>query len=127
MPDISARGWAVSAHWLVAGKRKRGIVQPQSGFPSSIGALVLSVRYEGLSFDDSGPDTSGSSPSLRAADVRSADASALTAGLSWWPIKWIRLVGDASWEWFRPSEIAPETEREGSYCTIAARLQLRLP
>jgi len=127
LPAVVTVGWAASAHWLVTGVRSGQNVEPEHGLFAGPGAVEVSLRYEGLSFDDAGPETSASSPALRAQDVRAAKANALTAGISWWPTRWVRLLGNASWERFGSGEIAPESGRRGEYFTASARLQLRLP
>jgi phosphate-selective porin len=127
LPAIITWGWAASVHWLVTGVRSGQNVEPEHSIFAGPGAIEASLRFEGLSVDDAGPDTGASSPALRAQDVRGAKANALTAGLSWWPTRWMRVLGNASWERFASGEIAPEPGRRGEYFTVSARLQLQLP
>jgi phosphate-selective porin len=127
LPALIAWGWAASAQWLVTGVRSGQNVEPEHSVFSGPGAIEASLRFEGLSFDDAGTETGTSSPGLRAQDVRAARANALTAGLSWWPTRWMRVLGNASWERFGSGEIAPEPGRRGEYFTVSARLQLQLP
>jgi phosphate-selective porin len=127
LPAIVTWGWAASAHWLVTGVRSGQDVEPVHSIFAGPGAIEASLRFEGLSVDDAGAETGASSPALRAHDVRAAKANTLTAGLSWWPTRWMRMLGNASWERFASGEIAPEPGRRGEYFTVSARLQLQLP
>lgn len=127
LPDLVGRGWSASAHFLLNGHRRRGFVEPGQGLFHGMGTIEASLRYEQLLFDDAGSATGLSSASLRAADVRDTSASALTAGLSWWPTRWMRLIGNASWERFGSGDVAPEQGRSGDYFTLSTRLQFRLP
>ena len=121
-------GWVGSATWLVTGDRKSRSVRParplSKGGP---GAIQLGVRYERLRFDDEGDDAGFAGAGNRARNIRPAEASAWTGGLSWWPESSVRLLGNVVLERFEDALLAPEPGRRGNYVTILGRLQLQLP
>jgi phosphate-selective porin len=127
LPDLVSTGWSTSAHWLIAGRRDKTRVDAGKGLFSGIGAIEASLRYESLSFDDSAASGDLDSPASRAASVRAASVRSLTAGLSWWPKAWARILGNISWERFGLATLAPEVGRPGNYVTVSVRTQLRIP
>ena len=128
LPAEIGEGWVGSATWLVAGDRKSRSVRParplSKGGP---GAIQLGVRYERLRFDDEGDDAGFAGAGNRARNIRPAEASAWTGGLSWWPESSVRLLGNVVLERFEDALLAPEPGRRGNYVTILGRLQLQLP
>ncbi len=121
LPDEVARGLAGSALWRplreVSAKGRRRPAR----------TLELGLRFERLCFDDAGPDAGFASAGSRARNVRPAGAEAWTAGASWWPRPWVRLVANLILERYDDALRAPEPGRAGNYPTLAARLQLALP
>jgi hypothetical protein len=63
----------------------------------------------------------------RSRNVRPAADRALTAGLSWWPIRLLRFVGNVIVERFEDPLLAPEAGRRGDYVTVVGRVQFELP
>ena len=55
------------------------------------------------------------------------EVGAFTAGLSWWPESWLRLMGNVVLESFEDALLAPEPGRQGQYVTVLGRLQLQVP
>jgi phosphate-selective porin len=126
LPAVAGRGWAVSATWIVTGERKRRAIRPKRAFPRGAGALELGVRLEELRIDDTQnaglPETTE-----RAQNVRPSSDRVVTFGVSWWPERRLRIMGDVLVERFEDPSRAPEAERRGPYISFLTRLQLRLP
>ena len=76
---------------------------------------------------DSGVATGRDSVRLRATDVRARDAGTVTAGVSWRPTRWGRILGNASLERYGDARSAPEAGRTGSYVVLSTRFQIELP
>jgi phosphate-selective porin OprO and OprP len=129
LDDLSreiGRGWTASATWLVTGEQKRNTIRPRRPLPHGPGAIELGVRYEELRYDDDGPSSGFEGSGNRARNIRPAGDRIWTGGLSWWPVEWIRLMGDAILERFVDSLRAPESGRGGNYVTLVGRVQVSL-
>lgn len=127
LPDVTGRGWTVSGTWLLTGDRKRRTIEPEHPLPRGPGAIELAVRYEELRFDDEGPDTGFEGVGARSSNIRPAGDRVFTGGVSWWPSKWTRLLGNVSVERYRDPLLSPVPGRRGNYVTLAGRLQVGLP
>jgi len=127
LPDVTGRGWTVSGTWLLTGDKKRRTIEPEHPMPRGVGAIELAVRYEQLRFDDDGPDTGFEGAGARSSNIRPAGDRSFTGGVSWWPTKWTRFMGDVSVERYLDPVLAPVPNRRGSYVTLAGRLQVGLP
>jgi phosphate-selective porin len=127
LPEMVARGWSVWGTCLLTGEKKGGAVRPRRPLPHGPGAVELAVRYESLRFDDDGPDTGFAGVGSRSRNVRPAADRALTGGLSWWPIRLVRLMGNVIVERFEDPLLAPEPGRSGDYVTVLGRVQFELP
>jgi phosphate-selective porin len=127
MPDVYGRGWAVSGTWLVTGDKKTKSIKPRRPLGKGPGAIEIGVRYEGLRFDDSGPDTGFAGFGARARNVRPSGDKVITGGLSWWPFEFFRAVGNVVVERYDDKLRAPDPTRSGNYVTLVGRLQLLIP
>jgi phosphate-selective porin len=127
LPEQKARGWAASATWLVTGESKKGRIEPRRPFPHGVGAIELGARYEELHFDDVGPDEGFAGAGNRARNIRPAADRVFTGGLSWWPVHWVRFMGNVLVEKYEDPLLAPEPGRRGNYVTLLARAQVALP
>jgi phosphate-selective porin len=127
MPDAFGRGWAVSGTWLVTGDKKSKTIKPRRPLGKGPGAIELGVRYEGLRFDDVGPDTGFAGFGPRARNVRPSGDKAFTGGVSWWPFEFFRAVGNVVVERFDDKLRAPDPARSGNYVTLVGRLQVLIP
>ena len=128
LPAEIADGWIASATWLVTGEEKDRSINPKRPISKGgIGAVELAARYEDLGFDDEGEDTGFAGAGNRARNIRPTADRAFTGGLSWWPERWMRLMGNVLLEEFSDPLLAPEPGRQGQYVTILGRLQLMLP
>jgi phosphate-selective porin OprO/OprP len=127
LPDEVATGWALSATWLLTGEKKRGTIVPKRPVFHGPGAVEAGVRYESFRFDDAGPDSGFAGSGNRARNIRVAGDDVFTAGLSFWPREWMRVMGNVVLERFDDPLLAPEAGRRGSYVTLLGRLQFQLP
>jgi phosphate-selective porin len=127
LPDLIAHGWSVSATWVLTGEKKTRSIKPGRPFPGGIGALEAGLRLERIRLDDAGPDLGLPGASNRARNVPRSGEDALTAGLSWWPRAWARLMANLVVERFEDPLVAPEPGRPGKYVTLLVRLQLQVP
>jgi len=128
LPAEIAEGWVASATWLVTGEKKDNSIKPKRPISKGgLGAIELGVRYEDLGFDDEGDGTGFAGAGNRARNIRPTADRAFTGGLSWWPERWMRLMGNVLLEEFSDPLLAPEPGRQGQYTTILARLQFMLP
>jgi phosphate-selective porin len=117
----------VQATWLLTGDKKKQTIKPRRPLFHGPGAIEIGARYEELRFDDTGPDTGFAGVGNRSRNIRPAADTAFTGGLSWWPIQWVRLMGNVVIERFEDPLLAPEPGRTGDYVTLMWRVQLELP
>jgi phosphate-selective porin len=127
LPDQVARGWAASATLLLTGDAKKARIEPKRPFPHGPGAIEVGVRYEDLRFDDDGDDTGFAGAGDRARNIRPAADRVFTGGLSWWPVHYVRFMGNLVVERYLDSLLAPEPGRRGNYVTLLFRAQLQVP
>jgi phosphate-selective porin len=127
LPDQVARGWAASATLLLTGDAKKARIEPKRPFPHGPGAIEIGARYEDLRFDDDGDDTGFAGAGDRARNIRPAADRVLTGGLSWWPVHYVRFMGNVVFERYLDPLLAPEPGRRGNYATLLFRAQLSVP
>ena len=118
LPSIVATGWSASVVKQIG--RRRGQAR------SRLREWDIGLRYDDLTFDDAGPATSSDSVRPRAGDVRPRAAETLSGSLSWSPVRWGRVLGNAGYERYSEPRTAPEPGRH-SYWTFGMRLQLEIP
>ena len=88
--------------------------------------IELGVRVDALGFDDSGPRTDFESVRPRATDIRPRGVLTTTAGVSWQPSAWTRVMTNASWEHYDETRAGPDPGRSG-FLALGTRLQVGLP
>jgi phosphate-selective porin len=126
LPAQLTTGWAAQATWLLTGEEKDNSIRPRRPLPRGPGAIEIGVRLERLHFDDEGPGEGFEGAGNRARNIRPAADRILTGGLSWWPVSWLRLMGNVLVERYDDPLLAPEPGRRGNYVTFLARTQLQL-
>jgi phosphate-selective porin len=126
LPAQVTTGWAAQATWLVTGEEKDNNIRPRRPLFRGPGAIELGIRLEHLHFDDDGPDEGFEGAGNRARNIRPAADRIVTGGLSWWPVDWLRFMGNVVVERFDDPLLAPEPGRRGNYVTFLARTQLHL-
>jgi phosphate-selective porin OprO/OprP len=127
LPTLRSRAAAASFTWLVTGEKKDRTIRPRRPLGQGLGAVEIGVRAESVRFDDEGVDSGFAGVSNRARNVRERGVDALTAGLSWWPSAWTRLMANVVVERFADPLLAPEAGRRGNYVTFLTRLQIQVP
>jgi phosphate-selective porin len=126
LPDEVANAWAVSATWLLTGDKKERTIKPKKPLFEGIGAIEIGARYEQLRYDDTdnvGFEGAGN----RARNMRPSGLNVLTGGVSWWPTRWIRVLGNVLVDRYIDRLLAPEQGRLGNYVTFQGRLQFQFP
>jgi phosphate-selective porin len=126
LPPQVTTGWSAAVTWLVTGEKKSGGIKPKRPLFRGPGAIEIGARLEDLHFDDDGPNEGFEGAGNRARNIRPAADRIFTGGLSWWPVDWIRLMGNVVVERFDDPLLAPEPGRRGNYVTFLARTQLTL-
>jgi phosphate-selective porin len=128
LPAEVASGWAASGTWLVTGHSKKRSIDVERGLhQGSPGAIEIGARYERLRFDDDGEDAGFEGAGNRARNIRPVSSRALTVGVSWWPVGWIRLMGNVVVERFTDELLAPVPGKKGRYVALLGRAQVAVP
>jgi phosphate-selective porin len=128
LPTEVLRGFSGTATWLVTGERKARTIRPDHPLgPHGIGAVEIGARFDWLHADDNGPDEGFAGAGNRARNIRPVGGKTITGGLSWWPVYFIRLMGNAVWERYNDPVLAPVPGRKSGYVTLLGRLQLSVP
>ena len=145
----SPGGWRVTGEIMRAHDERRGQGQEFDDLPGVVGLgwsaavrrqlgrrggaarsrwreMDLTLRLDGLSFDDTGAATGRDSVRLRAADIRARSVTTATAGLSWVPVRWGRILTSVAREHYGDARSAP-TPGRADYWSAGVRLQLELP
>jgi len=100
LSDYIGRSWYVSAAWVITGEEKAGGVRPQTSlFQNGFGAIEVATRFEALGFR-SGSTEGPAFTNPRADHVAPTEARVWTAGVNWYPNRWVRLQGNAVREAF---------------------------
>jgi phosphate-selective porin len=120
LPGVETTGFSVS---LVRQLGRRGQGRPRARFKE----LDLGIRFDSLTFDDSGPDTGLDSTRLRATNIRARGARSLALSASWQPTGWSRILVNGGLDTFTEARSAPEAGRKDGYWTAGTRFQLELP
>jgi hypothetical protein len=128
IPDAWARGWSVTASWLVTGERKETTIKPEAGlFAGGPGAIEIVARAEGLKIDDAGDSSGFAGYGNRARNIAPSAARTLSAGINWWLRSFLRVQGNVQADRYNDPLIAPQPGRQGTYVTLVARFQVLLP
>lgn len=84
-------GWYVAGSWVLTGERKsRGPENPDRPLPRGPGAIEAAARVEALEFSSRARDGEPST-SPRADVVLGNRLQAVTLGINWFPIRWVRV------------------------------------
>jgi len=126
LPAQVATGWSAAATWILTGEKKTAGIAPKRPLFHGPGAIEIGARLEDLDFDDEGSGAGFEGAGTRARNIRPAADRVVTGGLSWWPVSWLRLMGNVVVERFDDPLLAPEPGRKGNYVTFLARTQLTL-
>jgi phosphate-selective porin OprO/OprP len=91
LPDLVTDGWFVSGAWMALGDLRNGGTTPrQPLFAGGAGAVQVTGRVEALRFG-SNADWDEPFRNPRAANVLGNDFLAVTAGVNWYPVRYVKL------------------------------------
>lgn len=123
LSDFLATGWYVSGTWFVTGEDKDDNINPRRPlFQGGIGAVELGVRFDELELSSASQD--GTPFTNPRADYQVPNADRVwTFGVSWMPVRWVRVVTNAVHETFDDGSRAPEAG-VASYWSGVMRLQV---
>ena len=111
LSDVVARGWYVSVTSFVVGRLKSNGTAPRAPLGGGgIGAIQVAARVESLAF---GSRTTGVDPlpTPRAPNVRPNDIHAVTLGVNWFPMRFIKVQGNIIREHVQDPERRPDPAR----------------
>ena len=111
LPDVVASGWYVSGTAFVVGRLKSNGTAPRTPlWGGGIGAIQIGARVESLAFGSTAPgDEALRAP--RAANIRRNDIHALTLGVNWFPVRFVKLQGNVIREHVQDPERRPDPAR----------------
>jgi phosphate-selective porin len=111
LPDVVARGWYVSATSFVLGRLKSNRAAPRTPlWGGGIGAIQIAARVESLASRSSAPGEEPL-PSPRAPTIRPNDIRALTLGVNWFPVRFVKLQWNVIREHVEDPERRPDPSR----------------
>jgi phosphate-selective porin OprO and OprP len=114
LPDLVANGWHVSAAWMgIGGLKNNGTTPRRSLFRGGIGAIQFAGRFEALGFH-SGAAFDDPFRNPRAANVLANDYRAWTAGINWFPVRYVKLQLNIIGEHLGDAERRPDPSRAWS-------------
>ena len=111
LADVVGRGWYVSATAFVLGRLKANGTAPRTPlWGGGFGAIQLGARVESLAFGSHAPGEEPL-PAPRAPNIRSNDIHALTVGVNWFPMRFIKVQGNVIREHVQDPERRPDPAR----------------
>ena len=111
LPDVVARGWYVSATSFVLGRLKSNGTAPRTPLlGGGIGAIQLAARVESLEFGSHAPGVEALR-NPRAANLLPNDIRAVTVGVNWFPVRFVKLQGNVIREHVEDPERRPDPSR----------------
>jgi phosphate-selective porin len=123
LPDVLGTGWYVSGTWIVTGESKDDNINPRHPvYEGGAGAIELGVRYDQLGFSSASQE-GPALPGPRAPHILGNTDRAWTAGVNWYPMRHVRLIGNAIHEDFEDPARTPMPGQTGFWSGIF-RLQL---
>ncbi len=109
LSDFLSTGWYVSGTWFITGEDKDDNINPRKPlFGGGIGAIELGVRFDELELSSASNDGAAFTNPRADHQVPNSDRT-WTFGVSWMPIRWVRMVGNAIHETFEDVARAPKS------------------
>jgi len=125
LADVVARGWYVSAASFVLGRLRSNGTTPRTPlWGGGIGALQLAARVESLAFGSHAPGVEALR-NPRAPNIRPNDIHAVTLGVNWFPMRFIKLQWNVIREHVQDPDRRPDPARPWS-TTGVFRVQFAL-
>jgi phosphate-selective porin len=111
LADVVGRGWYVSAASFVLGRLKSSGTAPRTPLRGGgIGAIQVAARIESLAFGSSAP---GEEPrrNPRAPNILPNDIHALSLGVNWFPVRFVKMQWNVIREHVQDPERRPDPAR----------------
>lgn len=123
LSDFLTTGWYVSGTWFITGEDKDDNINPRHPlFGGGIGAVEIGVRFDELELRSASQE--GSSFTNPRADHQTPNADRTwTLGVTWMPIRWVRVMTNAIHETLEDVSRAP-INGTPSYWSGLVRLQV---
>ena len=123
LSDLLSTGWYVSGTWFITGEDKDDNINPRKPlFGGGIGAVEVGVRFDELKLSSASQAGVASTNPRADYQVPNSDRT-WTFGVSWMPIRWVRVVSNAIHETFADVARAPKSG-VSSYWAGLLRLQV---
>lgn len=111
LPDVVARGWYVTAASFVLGRLKSNGNAPRTPLMGGgLGAVQVAARVESLEFGSHAPGVEGLR-NPRAANILPNDIRAVTLGVNWFPVRFVKLQWNVIREHVEDPERRPDPSR----------------
>ena len=110
LPDVVARGWYGSATSFVRGRLRSNGAPRTPLFGGGIGAIQIAARVESLAIGSNAPGE----PALRnprAAHMLPNDIRALTLGVNWFPVRFVKMQWNVIREHVQDPDRRPDPAR----------------
>ena len=125
LPALLARGWYVSATYIVTGQAHADRREPTNYFPvRGIGAIELATRYEQIRFASRG-GVGPPSRSTRASNVLPQSDRIWTWGVNWYMNRWTKVQANVIREKIEDVQRSPAPGRDRLW-TVVIRVQYTL-
>lgn len=123
LSDFLTTGWYVSGTWFITGEDKDDNINPRKPlFGGGIGAVEIGVRFDELELGSASQE--GTPFTNPRADFQTPNSDRTwTFGVSWMPVRWVRVLTNAIHETFADGSRAPITGTS-SYWSGLLRLQV---
>lgn len=105
LSDIDSRGWHMSGAWMVTGEDNDSRIRPERTF-SRGGALEIAARVERLQVRALSTAVPIASP--RSDAIVPEGTYAVTGGVNWYPIEWLKVQANVVREWMDRPRAAAE-------------------
>lgn len=123
LSDFLSTGWYVSGTWFITGEDKDNNINPRKPlFGGGIGAIELGARFDELELSSASKQGVAFTNPRADYQVPNSDRT-WTFGVSWMPIRWVRVVTNAIHETFDDVSRAPKSG-VSSYWAGLLRLQV---
>lgn len=108
LSDVIGDAWYVSGTWLITGEDKDDNINPRDPlFRGGMGAVEVAARYDELRFRSA--STEGTpSRNPRAPHILPNGDSVWTLGITWYPIRHVKVVGNGIHETFEDDQRTPQ-------------------
>jgi phosphate-selective porin len=125
LPDVVGRGAYVSGSWVVVGALRQNRWPRRGLNDGAPGAIQLAARAEWLGFSSAGSIDGAAFRNPRAEEIFENDVRALTFGVNWYPVRFVRFQFNLVREHIDDPERRPDPSRATRYYR-ALRIQFAM-